>query len=171
MQVKGLEMPAYNPVGAKGMALAYATSNRGACHLRAYTIAPEILNNPQYVDPSIEEDKAKLVRAMQDAYAIYDSLVICKFHGFALFTTLAYELDDLARLLSAITGWKFTNDLLHEIGDRIYTLERIYNLKAGISPEQDTLPRSLKIDLKTLLSEYYRERGWKNGIPRPYLRV
>lgn len=160
MQVKGLEMPAYNPIGVRGTALAYATSNRGACHLRAYTISPEILHSPQFVDPNSDEGKAELVVKLQNAFAVYDSLIMCKYYSFALFTSLEYELDDIAKLLSAITGWNYTSELLHEIGARIYTIERIFNVKAGIGPEEDMLPKSLGIDISDLLKRYYRLRGW-----------
>ncbi|MEM0313533.1 MAG: aldehyde ferredoxin oxidoreductase C-terminal domain-containing protein [Candidatus Bathyarchaeia archaeon] len=160
MQVKGLEMPAYNPIGIKGTALAYATSNRGACHLRAYTISPEILHSPQFVDPNRDEGKAELVVKLQNAFAVYDSLIMCKYYSFALFTSLEYELDDIAKLLSAITGWSYTSELLHEIGARIYTIERIFNVEAGIGPEEDILPKSLGIDISDLLKSYYKLRGW-----------
>jgi aldehyde:ferredoxin oxidoreductase len=160
MTVKGLEMPAYNPAGVLGTALAYATSNRGACHLRAYTIAPEILHFPQFVDPCKEDGKAELVIKLQDAFAVYDSLILCKYYSFALFTTLEFELDDIAKLLSAITGWSFTNELLHEIGSRIYTIERMFNMKAGITVDEDVLPKKLGMDISRLLNEYYRLRGW-----------
>ncbi|HID60511.1 MAG TPA: hypothetical protein EYP46_01460, partial [Hadesarchaea archaeon] len=164
--VKGLELPAYDPRGAKGIALAYATSNRGGCHLRAYTISPEILSNPEFVDPSVEAGKARLVRRMQDAYAVYDSLVACKFHGFALFGTLDYELDDLARVLTAVTGLKWTGQHLHEVGSRIYSIERLFNAREGFSSAQDKLPKQFGINLNPLLKEYYRERGWnRKGIP------
>lgn len=160
MHVKGLEMPAYNPIGVRGTALAYATSNRGACHLRAYTIAPEILHSPQFVDPNSDEGKAELVVKLQDAFAVYDSLIMCKYYSFALFTTLEYELDDIAKLLSAITGLSYTNEILHEIGARIYAIEKIFNVKAGVGPEGDKLPKSLGIDISGLLQRYYKLRGW-----------
>jgi len=160
MVVKGLEMPAYNPAGVLGTALAYATSNRGACHLRAYMIAPEILHSPEFVDPSKEDGKAELVVKLQDAFAVYDSLILCKYYSFALFTTLEYELDDVARLLSAITGWSFNNELLHEIGSRIYTIERMFNVNAGIAPREDALPEKLSVNISRLLGEYYKLRGW-----------
>jgi len=116
------------------MALAYATSNRGGCHLRAYTVVSEMMSNPQYVDPNASEGKARLVKVMQDAYAIYDSLVACKFHSFAIFTTLEYELGDIGTLLSAITGWRYDDGLLREIGGRICAIERVFNIRAGIGP-------------------------------------
>ncbi len=164
-QVKGLELPAYDPRGAKGIALAYATSNRGGCHLRAYTIAPEILSDPEYVDPSMEEGKAELVKKMQDSYAVYDSAIVCKYHGLALFTKLEFELDDLAKILSAITGFKFTNEILHEIGERIYNVERLFNVREGFTSKDDSLPKRFGVNLTRLLQEYYEKRKWTDGIP------
>jgi aldehyde:ferredoxin oxidoreductase len=170
--IKGLELPAYDPRGAKGIALAYATSNRGGCHLRAYTIAPEILSNPEYVNPSTEIGKAKLVRRMQDAFTVYDSLVACKFHGFALFSSLEYELDDVAKILTAVTGLKWTNEHLREIGSRIYSIERLFNTREGFTQKDDELPKKFGIDLKDLLQNYYKERGWsKEGIPTAHQKL
>lgn len=166
IHVKGLELPAYDPRGARGIALAYATSNRGGCHLRAYTISPEILSNPEFVNPTSEAGKPRLVRGMQDAYAIYDSLIGCKFHGFALFTTLDYEFDDIAKLLSAVTGLNWTSEQLHEVGSRIYNLERLFNTREGFTSKDDGLPEKFGINLDNLLREYYEERDWsKEGIP------
>lgn len=166
VHIKGLELPAYDPRRAKGIALAYATSNRGGCHLRAYTISPEILSNPEFVNPSVEVGKAKLVRRMQDAFAIYDSLIACKFHGFALFGTLDYELDNVAKILTAVTGLEWTSEYLHEVGARIYATERLFNAREDFSSEQDTLPKRFGVNLNNLLCEYYKERGWsRKGIP------
>ncbi|MFW5932731.1 MAG: orotidine 5'-phosphate decarboxylase / HUMPS family protein [Candidatus Hadarchaeota archaeon] len=165
--VKGLELPAYDPRGAKGIALAYATSNRGGCHLRAFTIIPEILSNPEFIDPAIESKKPELVRKMQDAYAIYDSLIACKFHSLALFSTLNFELNDIAKLTSALTGFEITNEKLHEIGSRIYNLERLFNMREGLDRADDQLPKKFDIDVENMLKEYYEERGWdKNGTPK-----
>lgn len=166
VEVKGLELPAYDPRGAKGIALAYATSNRGGCHLRAYTISPELLSNPEFVNPSTESDKAELVRKMQDAYAVYDSIIACKFHGFALFTTLDFELDEIAEILSAVTGLNWTGEELHEVGSRIYNLERLFNFREGFTSEDDTLPERFDIELSDMLDDYYEERGWDDrGTP------
>ena len=93
-------------------------------------------------------------------------MVACKFHSFAIFTTLEYELGDVGTLLSAITGWRFNDDILQEIGERIYAIERVFNVRAGVGPEFDSLPKGLGVDLKGLLREYYEERGWRNGVPR-----
>lgn len=171
--VKGLELPAYDPKGSKGISLAYATSNRGGCHLRAYTIAPEILSNPIFVDPQEERGKPQLIRKLQNVSAVYDSLIACKFHSFALFTSLEYELDDLAKLLTSVTGLKFTGAILHEAGERIYTLERLFNMREGFTKVDDALPERFHIDLNGMLEEYYHERGWSSeGIPigHPALR-
>lgn len=163
---RGLELPAYDPRGAKGIALAYATSNRGGCHLRAYTISPEIHSNPEFVDPETEVGKAELVKRMQDSYAVYDSLVACKFHSFALFGTLEFELDDIAKLLTSITGMEWDGQALKEVGSRIYTLERMFNVREGLGPEEDRLPREFNINLAPLLRQYYGARGWgKKGKP------
>ncbi len=170
--VKGMELPAYDPRGVKGIALAYATSNRGGCHLRAYTVAPEILSNPEYVNPNTEIGKTKLVRRMQDAFAVYDSLAACKFHSFALVGSLEYELDDIAKILTAATGLKWTNQHLHEVGSRIYSLERLFNTREGFMRKDDELPKKFGINLKDLLQSYYKERGWsKEGIPTAHQKL
>ncbi len=164
---RGLELPAYDPRGAKGIALAYATSNRGGCHLRAYTIAPEVNSSPEFVDPSTEVGKADLVIRMQDSYAVWDSIVACKFHSFALFGTLNFELEDIAKLLTALTGLEFSEKHLHEVGSRIYNLERMFNVHEGLGPEEDNLPAQFGIDLSNLKRDYYQNRGWgKSGKPK-----
>ncbi|MFQ5763007.1 MAG: aldehyde ferredoxin oxidoreductase family protein, partial [Candidatus Bathyarchaeia archaeon] len=164
MHVKGLELPAYDPRAAKGIALAYATSNRGACHLRAYTVAPEVFSDPEYLDPMAEEGKAKLVVNMQDSYAIYDSVIACKYHSLALFKTLEFELDDMAKTLTAATGFDFNRDVLKEAGARINTVERAFNSREGFSTKDDQLPGRLEVDLQNMLEEYYQLRGWnKDG--------
>lgn len=170
--VKSLELPAYDPRKSKGIALAYITSNRGGCHLRAYTIAPEILSNPEFVDPQLEEGKPELIIRLQNISAVYDSLVLCKFHSFALFTSLEYEMDDLAKALSAVTGFRFTNEDLHEIGNRIYTLERFFNVREGFSRKDDNLPKQFDIKLDRMLKKYYQMRGWNvEGQPKSSLTL
>lgn len=165
--VKGLELPAYDPRGARGIALAYVTSNRGACHLRAYTIAPEILSNPEFVDPRSDRGKARLVRRMQDAFAVYDSMIGCKYHALALFATLEFELDDIARTLTALTGLSWSGEDLHDVGSRIYDVERLFNVREGFTPDDDALPGKLDVVPRKLLLEYYAERGWsRRGIPK-----
>ena len=178
MHVKGMGLPAYDPRGAYGQALSYATSNRGGCHLRAYMIMSEILSIPRFLDPRKVEGKAELVKRMQDIFAVIDSMIICKYNTLAVFNTLNYEPDAYARLLTTATGFYIDPDEFTRIGERIYNLERLYNLREGIGPELDTLPKRFiktplgkgpaagsTVPLERLLAEYYRVRGWINGVP------
>ena len=167
MTVKGQEFPAYDPRGIQGMGLAYATSNRGACHLRGYTVASEILGIPEKTDPLETDGKAGLVKAFQDVTAAWDSTGLC------LFTSFAWTLDNVAPQLDAACEGEWTSDRLLESGERIWNLERDFNAKAGFTAADDTLPpRLLEERAKTgpaegkvtglaeMLPEYYQERGW-----------
>ena len=167
MTVKGQEFPAYDPRGIQGMGLAYATSNRGACHLRGYTVASEILGIPEKTDPLETDGKAGLVKAFQDVTAAWDSTGLC------LFTSFAWTLDNVAPQLDAACEGEWTSDRLLEAGERIWNLERDFNAKAGFTAADDTLPpRLLEERAKTgpaegkvtglaeMLPEYYQERGW-----------
>ncbi len=173
MTVKGQEFPAYDPRGIQGMGLAYATSNRGACHLRGYTVASEVLGIPEKTDPLVTEGKAGLVKAFQDATAAVDSSGLC------VFTTFAWSLADIAPQVDAACEGDWSIDYLLEVGERIWNMERDFNLAAGITAADDTLPeRLLKEAAKTgpaagkvneldkMLPEYYELRGWStDGIP------
>ncbi len=173
MAVKGQEFPAYDARGIQGMGLTYATSNRGACHLRSYTVASEILGVPEKTDPLTADGKAGLVKAFQDATAAVDSAGIC------VFTTFAWTLDDIAPQIDAACEGGWTTQKLLEVGERVWNLERQFNLKAGFTAKDDTLPpRLLKEAAKTgpakglvsqlgkMLPEYYQLRGWtKDGVP------
>ena len=167
MTVKGQEFPAYDPRGVQGMGLAYATSNRGACHLRGYTVASEVLGIPEKTDPLVTENKAGLVKAFQDATAAVDSMGLC------VFTTFAWSLDNMAPQIDAACQGDWSVERLLEAGERIWNLERDYNIKAGLTGKDDTLPpRLLKEIAKTgpaegkvcgldeMLPEYYSLRGW-----------
>lgn len=179
IHVKGLELPAYDPRGVKGMALSYATSNRGGCHLRAFMIVPEILSMPRYLNPNSYDDKAALTKVMQDVFAVLDSLVLCKYTTMALFSTLAFEPDFYARLLTCATGFYVDREEFYRIGERIYNIERLFNVREGFSRKDDALPRRFTevpmpdgpakgetVDMDRLLNEYYAVRGWDyNGIP------
>ena len=171
MSVKKQEFPAYDPRGIKGIGLEYATSNRGACHVRGYTIAPEVLTGA--ADRLKYEGKGELVKIFQDLTSALDSTGIC------LFTTFGMGGEDIALLLSTATGFKVDINEFMKIGERIWNLERLFNLKAGFTRKDDTLPmRILKEPIKTgpskgeieeldkMLDDYYKVRGWdKNGIP------
>ncbi|NOZ59307.1 MAG: aldehyde ferredoxin oxidoreductase family protein [Euryarchaeota archaeon] len=170
VSVKGLELPGYDPRGARGVALAYATSNRGACHLRAPVYIEEILT--QSVDRRSREGKAALVKQLQDLHSALDSLILCKF------TARALTAEDYAELLSLATGIEFTAEDLVTAGERIFNLERVFNLGEGLSSKDDALPerlltqpipegpsRGMRAELE-ILEEYYRLRGWSSaGVP------
>jgi aldehyde:ferredoxin oxidoreductase len=173
MSVKGQEFPAYDGRGIQGMGLTYATSNRGACHLRSYTVASEILGIPEKTDPLESAGKAGLVRAFQDATAAVDSSGMC------VFTTFAWTLEDFAPQIDAACEGEWTAARLLEVGERIWNLERQFNLAAGFTGKDDTLPARLLKDaaktgpaegktsgLETMLPEYYEIRGWTpDGVP------
>ena len=173
MTVKGQEFPAYDPRGVQGMGLTYATSNRGACHLRGYTIASEVLGIPEKTDPLVTDGKPALVKAFQDATAAVDSAGIC------VFTTNAWTMDDIAPQIAAACEGEWTAENLLETGERIWNMERQFNLDAGITAKDDTLPQRLLKDaaktgpakgkvneLGKMLPEYYQLRGWtSDGVP------
>jgi aldehyde:ferredoxin oxidoreductase len=134
MSVKSLELPAYDPRGAYGMALAYCTSNRGGCHLRAYPISHEILRKPVATDRFSFSGKARIIKIAEDANAAVDSLIACKFSFFGA------TLEEYAELLAATTGEAYTPQSLKEIGERIYLTERYYNCANGFDAKDDRLP-------------------------------
>ncbi|NOY14544.1 MAG: aldehyde ferredoxin oxidoreductase family protein [Deltaproteobacteria bacterium] len=136
MSVKGLELPAYDPRGAYGMALAYCTSNRGGCHLRAYPIAHEILRKPVATDRFDFAGKARMIKIAEDCNAAIDSLVACKFSFFAA----GPGLEEYAELLTATTGVDYSPQRLKELGERIYLTERYYNQENGFTAADDLLP-------------------------------
>jgi aldehyde:ferredoxin oxidoreductase len=173
MSVKKLELPAYDPRGVQGHGLQYATSNRGGCHVRGYVISAEVLGIPEKVDRFSLEGKAALAKLFQDLTAVIDSLGIC------LFTSFAMNVDDYRDLYGAIAGADLTTADLLRAGERIWNLERVYNLAAGIDPSEDKLPKRFLNEpipegpskghvhrLPELLPQYYQERGWDpSGIP------
>ncbi len=171
LTVKGQAIPAYDPRGLKGMGIAYATSNRGACHLRAYTPASEILGVPVKTDPLAWEGKGKLTKLFQDVSAFTDSLDLCKFSQFA------EGPEVYAAQFSAYTGKTVTVEDILLAGERIYNLERHYNNLAGHREGSDSLPKRFThepsdsggskgqvCELDKMLEEYYADRGWVNGV-------
>jgi len=171
MTVKGQAIPAYDPRGMKGMGLGYATSNRGACHLRGYSPASEVLGVGMKTDPLAWQGKGALLKLLQDLHAVSDSFDICKFSAFA------ENADHYAAQYSAVVGIPMNSAALLKIGERIYNLERYYNNLAGLGEGSDTLPeRFLKepstspgskghvCELDLMLKEYYALRGWVNGV-------
>ncbi len=174
MTCKGQGIPAYDPRGIKGEGLGYATSNRGACHLRAYTPAAELgvmPFNSLKVDPLAWKGKGELVMIFQDVHAFSDSMDLCKFSAFAM------GADEYAQQYSAMVGVPFTADDVLKTGERIYNLERYYNNLNGFGEGSDTLPKRFTEEASTMpgseghvcelddmLAEYYDKRGWNNGV-------
>ncbi len=171
MSVKKQEFPAYDPRAIKGIGLEYATSNRGACHVRGYTIAAEVLGN---TDRLTYEGKAELTKIFQDLTSALDSTGIC------LFTTFGLQGKEIAEMFEAATGIKCSVDDFMKTGERIWNMERMFDIKAGFTKDDDALPERLAkepiktgpskgevTDLNRMLPEYYQLRGWdENGIPK-----
>jgi aldehyde:ferredoxin oxidoreductase len=173
MSVKGLEFPAYDGRALQGMGLAYATNNRGACHLRGYMVSPEVLGIPVKMDPQATEGKAAMLKAFQDLTGVVDSSGLC------LFTTFAWGLGDIQPQIQAACEGDWSEERLLQIGERIWNLERQFNLKAGLTRKDDDLPARLKTEpaksgpakglvngVEKMLPEYYQLRGWNaDGVP------
>jgi len=175
MSVKRQELPAYDPRGVQGHGLQYATSNRGGCHLRGYLISPEVLGVPEKLDPYTLEGKAMWAKMFQDVASVIDSLGLC------IFTSFALGPDDYRDMFNAIVGEDWSTEEMLTAGERVWNLERKFNLDAGIKPEEDKLPGRLVNEpipegpskgqvhhLDALLPQYYQERGWtEDGRPTP----
>jgi aldehyde:ferredoxin oxidoreductase len=173
MSVKGLELPAYDPRGMQGQGLLFATSNRGACHMRGNMLGPEVLALPRLIDRLTAQGKSGIVAIHQNSAAAVDSLGMCKF------VNLAVAEEYFARMLTALSGTRFTADDLMRAGERVWNLERLYNVREGFTDADDTLPPRLLqepvaagpsegyvVKLKPMLEEYYEFRGWdKRGVP------
>ena len=173
MVVKNQGIPAYDPRGVQGIGLAYATSNRGACHLRGYTIAAEIAGIPEAVDRFQVEGKGALLKIFQDLHAFSDSLDLCKFSSFS------ENADLYAQQYSAVVGIELTGDDIMKIGERVYNIERYFNNQAGFDGKDDTLPKRFLTEpatgnstgsvshLAEMLKEYNEVRGWEDGVVPP----
>ncbi len=181
MGVKKQELPAYDPRGAEGHGLGYATDNRGGDHIKAYMISPEILGYPVKTDPhDISDEKVKLLMVFQDLTAVIDAAGMC------VFTTFGLGADDYRDLLNAAFGFDLSTEDWLKIGERIWNAERLFNLKAGLNPkEEDTLPKRLTeepmpsgpnkghvVRLSEMLPRYYAIRGWNSDgtIPEAKLK-
>ncbi len=173
MSVKGQEFPAYDGRGIQGIGLNYATSNRGACHVRGYTVASEVLGIPVKTEPTATEGKPELVKAFQDATTIFDAAGVC------LFTSFAWTVADVQPQLQAACEGDWSMEKLAVVGERIWNLEKLYNLKAGFTKKDDDLPPRLKTEacktgpakgvvshVEEMLPIYYQVRGWDaEGVP------
>lgn len=169
VQVKGLECPGYDARVLKGVALQYAVSSRGACHLRARAQVPELTG---VVDRLEVEGKGKLVKEREDLFTLFDSLIVCKF------ALPIFELPDIAKAYNYVTGIALTEKELLTIGERITNLERLFNVREGVTRKWDTLPEKIfshsnqglvtsRRELDTMLDEYYQLRGWDLETGKP----
>jgi aldehyde:ferredoxin oxidoreductase len=177
MQVKGLELPAYDCRATKMTGLGFATANRGGDHITAYVQGPTFLDIPFLIveestieDPQKESPaEAKVVKDLEDALTVFDSVGACKFMGMALMA------EDVVPVISQATGWDFSVEEFRTAGERIFNLARAYNCREGVTRKDDTLPErllkepmtdgpaaGLVVDLEPLLDAYYRFRGWDN---------
>jgi aldehyde:ferredoxin oxidoreductase len=176
------ELPGYDPRGAQGMGLLYATSNKGASHMEGDVAYPEVFGVPVKIDPLASTGKAALVKRFQDAFALIDSAGLCVFFAVRYVFTRDKMIwpERLARAVNLTTGADYSPDEIMQAAERVYTLERLFLIKAGSGPDQDTLaPRLLEeplpegpgkgkvVELQTMLPEYYGVRGWPGGIPSP----
>ena len=167
MGVKGQEFPAYDPRGFQGMGIAYASCNRGACHLRAWTPGVETSG---VMPPHSTEGKSQWVAAEQNKSTAHDNTGVCLFVAFA-----GSGYQDLAALTAAATGVDYTEEDFLKAGERTWNLEKLWNLRAGLTKKDDTLPKRLltekfssgpskgvTVDLDAMLPEYYKVRGWRS---------
>jgi aldehyde:ferredoxin oxidoreductase len=173
MQVKGLELPGYDPRGSWGMGLAYATASRGGCHMSAWPVADEAFGK---LDPFTIEGKAQLVISGQNYNAIKFSLILCDFW--------ALSLDTMSQIISCVLDRQIPAAELETAGERIWNILRLFNVREGFNVADDSLPeRIFKDALKSgvtagkvlprdqfdiMLQEYYSLRGWDAwGVPTP----
>ncbi len=180
VHVKGLEVAMHDPRAFSGMAVAYATSPRGGCHLHSDFFMAEvgmefpelgILASPRAQWIESGKKKAQMVARHQDWRSIFDALVLCKF------ANLPANL--ITKLLNSVTGWQVSVQELLKSGERIFTMKRLLNLEFGLTPEDDNLPRLLLEplpnggtagnvpDIKLMLDEYYRFRAWDRATGKP----
>jgi len=177
MNVKGMEFPGYDPRGIQGMSLAFATSTRGACHLRATMYVPELFQG--VLDRFTVKGKAKTLKELQELFTVLDAMVLCKFGARNAFGN---DWNNMVMLVNAATGRGYTVEELKQVGARIWTLERLFNLREGLSKKDDTLPERFftlpihdgpskgavvnKADFDAELEEYYKLWGWTaDGVP------
>jgi aldehyde:ferredoxin oxidoreductase len=170
IHVKGLEPAAFDPRVLKGMALAYGTSPRGACHLRATFYKPELAG---MVDPEMITGKAAIFTEWEDRLVIFDTLILCRFYRDF------YQWEQLAELISRLTGLKMGKQELRSLAGRVLDEVRKFNIREGLTPTDDMLPRRFheeplpesgkvisREDYQIMLNEYYQARGWNaKGVP------
>jgi aldehyde:ferredoxin oxidoreductase len=165
VEVKGMEYPAYDPRGTIGMALAYATSDRGACHLRAWPVAADAYGSQ---DPWSPEGKAAICVEDQTRTSVKWSFIFCDFYS--------VNFPNMAKYYSAVTGVQSSEEHLRKVGRRIWNLTRAFNVREGFTRKDDTMPERMekeplpdgkpkghvvpRADFEKMLSEYYKLWGW-----------
>jgi aldehyde:ferredoxin oxidoreductase len=179
IHVKGMEPPAYDARGLKGMALAYAISPRGACHLRAGVYGIELTGKWwkfSGIDRYSTDRKGEMVATMDDLMSLYDTLGICKF------SRHVYLVDSLPDLVECVTGIRYSTEELFRIGAMANRMKKIINIRAGFSRKDDSLPPRILLDpipegpskgskvseeeLSVMLDDYYEAKGWdRDGNP------
>lgn len=178
---KKQEFPGYDPRGAQGMGLLYATANKGASHMAGDLAYAEVFGTPVKIDPLATAGKAGLIKRWQDSFAIIDSAGLCVFLAVRYVFDKNVELwpTRLTELMNCATGSSYTPETLLEAGERVFNLERLFLLRAGFTAADDTLPRRMLeepltegpgqgrvVDLAQMLPEFYRLRGWDSaGVP------
>jgi len=192
IHVKGLEGPAHDPRSGKALAITYATGNRGMCHIHPveamawdrgkldWGLMKYGLPNPKYVERWDEAGKGAAVALLQDGLALPDIVGTCKFYMYGGVT-----IDHWAEMISALTGWEINGQELLKISERVINLQRLFNIREGLTAEDDQLPQRVQAvpefgkysnedacavhDLAGMLREYYKARGWdsKTGAPIP----
>ncbi|MFZ2098802.1 MAG: aldehyde ferredoxin oxidoreductase family protein [Anaerolineales bacterium] len=187
MQVKGLELPAYDPRAAKITGLGYVTASRGGDHMNGYIQGPTFIDIPFLIvddstirNPFVADPQdARVLIDMENALSVLDALGGCKFMGVLI------SADEIVELVQAATGWDFNLDEFRKCGDRLQTMARAYCAREGMRREHDILPARLMLDplpdgpaqgmvldrasLKKMKDAYYELRGWDvaTGIPTP----
>lgn len=163
VHVKGMEPAGYDPRILKGMGLAYATSDRGACHLRSTFYKPELAG---MIAPNQVDGKAELFIDFEDRLILFDTLILCRFYRDL------YPWEELSKIINNLTGLGMNKIDLQKIASDIFTLIRRFNLREGMAPEDEKLPKRLhqKIEdtgqvitekeLETMLKDYFKLRGW-----------
>jgi len=187
---KGLEAPAHDPRAGKTLAVSYGTANRGMCHIHPveamaydagkvdFGLQEYGLPDPDEVPRWKEEGKGEMVKTLQDGGIVPDIVGTCKF-----FMYLGVSIDDYAEMLQAVTGWETTGEDLLFAGEKVNNLQRLFNIREGLTPENDQIPERMKSqpafgkykdepdcaisDYQGMLNEYYEARGWerKTGSP------
>jgi aldehyde:ferredoxin oxidoreductase len=174
--VKKMAFSGYDPRNVTGMGLGIVTSVRGSCHNRAYTLYSEVMGIPEPVDPVTTEGKAGLVKMLQDMQgSLLDAAGICTF------SVPGQPYPFIFDQLAAATGVGYSFEEVMQIGEQIWNLHQLFNIQAGLSGEDDVMPKRFleesppigaakdkKLDFAPMLKEYYQIRGWdENGIPTP----